>query len=1519
MPPDLDAVRRWAAAHAATVTASGAPITGDQSAAPPRHPVPVVLASITETRTWHTESQACGVSVSAASDGRVLVAVGEVNGAVGIWDSGTGALLHSLIGHTDMVRSVDWGHDRDGRPLLATASRDGTVRIWDPRTGEPVPGSPVSLGEGPPGGADVVSWGYSTDGRTLLAIGGSNGTWIWDPETGEAVHAISDAEGPIFAVSWGTGHHAELLLASAGLDRTVRIYDTGTGQTRHIATGHIGVVCSVAWARRADESMAFATVGFDMSPGGAETSMRLWREGRDGEFSAEIVDLAQGQLCIVSWVHLPDGRTLLVGNSVQSLFVLDGSTLELLHTQPVDFSGRGVHNLGWAVSPDGTLMLGSTSAPDRVHVWTVTLDPPIPVPASGSPSAGRRPAAATHPTPRPARAVLSSITETRTWRTESHACGASTCTAPDGRVLLAVGEEDGSVRLWDPETGEMLRSLTGHTKEVYAVDCGHDSDGRPLLATGSDDGTVRVWDPQTGELVHGSPSFGGHNDIAVVSWGYSADGKALLAIGADDGAWIWDAETGTMVHAITDVERISTVSWGSSHDTELLLAAAGTGPTVRIHDVGTGQTLHVLTGHEKVRTVAWATRTRESLMFTTTEWRHSARTAGTELTLWRERRDGEFAAETVDLAQGPLRTVRWIPLPDGRTLLAGSSESSLFVLDGSTLELLHTQPVDFSGRGLHNLGWTVAPDGNLMLCGTSNPDHVHVWTIALDPPIQVPVPGQRDQALVRAGQRGTLLIPPEDVTPRFQAEPNMATTHSLRCTVRTDGQVIAATWHMDGRLRVWAVSAGTLLHTITLAPDGDRRLAWGHMPDGRLLLATASRAGPDIQIWDSSTWQLMAIRVHQSEDQGGVDGLAWVHDQDGRPLLASGGEFDGTVCIQDPESGVTVRSFTGHGSFSHAIAEGRLADGRRCLVTCDSAGPARLSDLDTGEFLFEFSGSVASQVWAAAWGRGPDGRPVLAVGGRDGIAIRDPETGEVLRTVTGHAGEVHSLCWPDQPGWPPVLISSSFVSSGGGGTVQIWDPGTGEELARLPCVGSTLYNIGVAPAPDGDLLLLTTAHATADDPAPLRVWRIATRPAAAAGADSGPRGALGTHQAAWLTERLLCLGDGGLWPPLGLLADLVTLTGPAAAVQPQALCDPRLAALTGEPGLDRLRDLAAGPPAWGPEARVTLAALLASTLGIPEQYTPPAGAGTLSLRDALAGTLSAPTAASTARPWRVPAADVRKAAAAITGQSLTLLRILGPDACAADPLLPLRLAHHVPQLPVLSQRELQLLTGTPGRRPANGRAAAAGTLVYSPGTAGLTRSGPPTRLLPTELALPRDLLAVRLAGDQLLYRQHRAPVPPAPEPVTIILDTTPPTFGPAGQALRLAVHLITLTLRDHDRYPSLITLTSPGTVTDLRTPADLVHVWATATLQDPLPALAIARATAAATGQPALFCTHHHTARDSYLPGPATRLLTTHQPPEQPPRPPASRWHAHLPPSPAQDQLTAAITQLLTPHTSDRA
>ena len=92
--------------------------------------------------------------------------------------------------------------------------------------------------------------------------------------------------------------------------------------------------------------------------------------------------------------------------------------------------------------------------------------------------------------------------------------------SPDGS-LLATTDEDGTVRLWNPATGQLARSLTAGAVGL-ADGAAFSPDGK-LLATADDDGTVRLWDISTERPVElPSPRT---SPTALTRVAFSPDGK----------------------------------------------------------------------------------------------------------------------------------------------------------------------------------------------------------------------------------------------------------------------------------------------------------------------------------------------------------------------------------------------------------------------------------------------------------------------------------------------------------------------------------------------------------------------------------------------------------------------------------------------------------------------------------------------------------------------------------------------------------------------------------------------------------------------------------------------------------------------------------------------------------------------------------------------------------------------------------------------------------------------------------
>ncbi|NKF23634.1 toll/interleukin-1 receptor domain-containing protein [Solimonas marina] len=87
--------------------------------------------------------------------------------------------------------------------------------------------------------------------------------------------------------------------------------------------------------------------------------------------------------------------------------------------------------------------------------------------------------------------------------------------------------------LWWPGSGHWL-TLSGHTSPVETVSLTPDAS---LALTGSEDGAIRLWDAENGELLD---AFSAHQ--ALIQWGaamFTPDGSAVLSSGRDGAARLW--------------------------------------------------------------------------------------------------------------------------------------------------------------------------------------------------------------------------------------------------------------------------------------------------------------------------------------------------------------------------------------------------------------------------------------------------------------------------------------------------------------------------------------------------------------------------------------------------------------------------------------------------------------------------------------------------------------------------------------------------------------------------------------------------------------------------------------------------------------------------------------------------------------------------------------------------------------------------------------------------------------------
>jgi len=265
-------------------------------------------------------------------------------------------------------------------------------------------------------------------------------------------------------------------LATAGQDRTIRIWDTRNGRLSGTMKGHNAVIHDVV----------FSPDGKLIASAGIDGAVRIW----DFATSRQMGGMRGSSSALYSVTFSPDGKYVAAGGRDRTIYVWDISNGERVYA----LEGHGGDINGLAFSADGRWLI-SASADKTARVWetaTGTLhatlgghrDRVLAVSVSAN---GRL--LATGDARHTIRLWnMADFSHARTINDVTSAV-LSLSLSPDAR-WLAVATSGTSVYLIDTATGSTSRTLSGHADYVQAVS--YAPDGQHL-ATGSRDRTTRLW------------------------------------------------------------------------------------------------------------------------------------------------------------------------------------------------------------------------------------------------------------------------------------------------------------------------------------------------------------------------------------------------------------------------------------------------------------------------------------------------------------------------------------------------------------------------------------------------------------------------------------------------------------------------------------------------------------------------------------------------------------------------------------------------------------------------------------------------------------------------------------------------------------------------------------------------------------------------------------------------------------------------------------------------------------------
>lgn len=452
---------------------------------------------------------------------------------------------------------------------------------------------------------EITSVAFTPDGKMLASAGVDKTIKLWDAATGVELRTIPAHTSDVNALAISADGKS---LASGSSDNTVKLWDIGTGKELKTLEGHELSVTSVA----------FSPDGKTLASGSYDKTIKLW----DVLSGRALKTLSGHEAALSSVVFTSDGLTLISsGGDDKTIRLWDVATGATRRT----LSGHEKTVNSIAVSPDGKL-IASASEDQTIKLWNAATGDELRIikqtdaPYALCFRADSRTLAVGY------RGQAVKLYDTRSGlKTADYgdfifAGATGVAFSPDGKHLVC-GEKGGEIISWDMASGEDAMIYTGRKdlKKIHVVAIS--PDGKTIVS-GDGKGYIKMWGSDGGA----APRLLGRHLSWITALVFTTDGRTLVSSSDDGAVKVWEVASGQRLKTLTgpaeedesatglaDMEQRTKaiLSFGEKSITALaltpdgkLVAGAGNDQTVKVWELNTGRLLYNLQGHtDKVRDV----------------------------------------------------------------------------------------------------------------------------------------------------------------------------------------------------------------------------------------------------------------------------------------------------------------------------------------------------------------------------------------------------------------------------------------------------------------------------------------------------------------------------------------------------------------------------------------------------------------------------------------------------------------------------------------------------------------------------------------------------------------------------------------------------------------------------------------------------------------------------------------------------------------------------------------------------